>query len=89
MNNNNIEDEKTKDIQIPLNILKEKIIYCLHKNSEIDDDAVVLINQSVNYFLKTFTKSIQFDNKKIMLKHIKHCIDSDKNFVFLKKLTDK
>ena len=57
--NNNIEDEKEKDVQIPLNILKEIIIYCLPKNSEIDDDAIVLINQSVNYFMKTFTKRLR------------------------------
>lgn len=88
--NNNISqcDEQTFELQIPLNIIKDIIMFCL-PNTEIDNNAVLVINQSLNYFLKVFAQKIKYENNTIMIKNIKKCITSDKRFYFLKKLTEK
>ena len=80
------------DIEIPLNILKEKILYCLPKDSEIDDDAVIITSKALNFFLKTFSSNIPLNSneeKKILIKDIKVCIDNNKKFSFLKKLIER
>lgn len=81
--------EMSVNIEIPLNIMKEKIMYSLPEGSDIEDDAVIAINEALNLFLGDFTKHLKYDEKKIMIKHIKNCIDTEKRFLFLKKLTNK
>ena len=77
------------NIEVPLNIMKEKIMYSLPDGSDIEDDAVIAINQALNLFLGDFTKHLKYDDKKIMIRNIKNCIDTEKRFLFLKKLTNK
>jgi hypothetical protein len=79
-------------IEIPLNVLKEKILYCLPPESEIDDDAVKAMSLALGHFLKILAKKIPIDTneeKKILIKDIKTCIENEKLFHFLKKLIEK
>ena len=87
MNINFNENMKINDnIELPLNIIKQKIEFCLPPNTEIDDLAIIAINRSLNFFLKDFAKSIKYENGKIKMKHIKTTIDNGKKFEFLRKL---
>lgn len=88
-----VEDSLSESqIEIPLNVLKEKILYCLPADSEIDDEAVKAMSLALNHFLKILAKKIPIDTneeKKILIKDIKNCIDNEKIFSFLKKLIEK
>jgi hypothetical protein len=80
------------EIEVPLNILKEKILYCLPNNSEIEDDAVKAVSKSLNFFLRILAKKIPINSneeKKILIKDIKTCFENEKDFFFLKKLIEK
>ena len=76
------------EIHIPINIMKEKILYCLPENAEIDDEAIKVLSNSVNLFFKELSHKIIFDkdNNKIKIKDIKICLEADKKFNFLQKL---
>ena len=76
------------EIQIPINIMKEKILYCLPENVEIDDDAIKVISKSVNLFFEELSHKIVFDKdiNKIKIKDIKICLETEKKFNFLSKL---
>ena len=76
------------EIHIPANIVKEKVLYCLPENSEIEDDAVKAITKSVNLFFKELSNKISFDKdiNKIKIKDIKICLENEKKFTFLSKL---
>lgn len=76
-------------IEIPVNIIKEKIEFCLPPGTQIEDEAVIAINKSLLGFLDCFAKSIKYENNKIMVKNIKNTIENEKIFNFLKKLTEK
>jgi hypothetical protein len=81
------------DIEIPLNILKEKVLYALPPNSEIDDDTLKVMSQALKYFLNDFSKqlpkSLEADDKKLKIKNIKATILSEeKKYFFLKGLVD-
>ena len=85
-------DHFENDISIPLNVIKEKIKHCLPKTATIDDEAILAINYSLNYFLKSLAKNIPIDQngeKKILIKDIKNFIEINKEFIFLKKLIEK
>lgn len=77
------------NIEVPVNIIKEKIEFCLPANSQIEDDAVIAINKSLLKFLDCFAKKVKYENNKIMVKNIKNTIENEKMFSFLKKLTEK
>ncbi len=84
--------EENFELEVPLNILKEKIIYCLPPNSEIEDDAIIVMSQALNHFLKLLATKIPCNSneeKKILIKDIKTCIENEKIFCFLKKLIEK
>ena len=85
----NINENSKDQIEIPLNVIKDKILFSLPNDAQIEDDAVLAINQALKFFLESFAKKIKYENKKVMVKNIKNCINSDKNFIFLKKLTEK
>lgn len=76
------------EIHIPINITKEKILYCLPEEAEIEDEAVKAITKSVNLFFKELSLKIDYDRSinKIKIKDIKNCLDSDKKYHFLSKL---
>lgn len=38
------------DIEIPLNVLKEKLLYCLPPDTEIEDDALKVMSLSLGHF---------------------------------------
>ena len=75
-------------IEIPLNILKEKVLYSLPLGSEIDDDAVKIVSKALSYFLNKFVKKIQYSDNKILVKDIKNHIE-EIEFSFLRKLVEK
>jgi hypothetical protein len=77
------------EIEIPLNIIKEKILYSLPPGTEIEDDAIKASSLALNYFLGNFAKKIQFSDKKILVRDIKNYILEDDDLFFLKKLIDK
>ncbi len=78
-----------KEIEVPLNLLKEKIIYSLPPGTEIDDNAVRASSLALNYFLRDFARKIQYNDKKILVRDIKDNIIKDEKLHFLKKLVDK
>jgi hypothetical protein len=89
VNNENILNTK---IEIPLNILKEKIIFCLPPNIEIEDDAIKVTSLALNHFLKVFVNKISLEpngEKKILVKDIKQCIENEEIFKFMRKLIEK
>ena len=75
-------------IEVPLNILKEKVLYSLPFGSEIDDDAVKIVSIALNYFLNQFVKKIQYTDNKILVKDIKNHIEENE-FSFLRRLVEK
>ena len=77
------------EIEIPLNILKEKMLYSLPSGTEIDDDAIKASSLALNYFLRNFVRKINYNDKKIMVRDIKNQILEDDNLHFLRKLVDK
>lgn len=80
------------EIDIPLNVVKEKVVYCLPPDAKIEDEAVIAISHSLKYFLKELADKIPKDTneeKKILVKDIKTCIESEQIFCFLKKLIEK
>lgn len=86
------QNEFDSEIEVPLNILKDKILYCLPANTEIEDDAVILVSNALNHFLKILAKKIPYDSneeKKILIKDIKTCIENEDIFSFMKKLIEK
>jgi hypothetical protein len=85
-------DYLESEIEIPLNVLKEKILFSIPPDSSIDDDAVIAISYALKHFLKLLSDKINFENneeKKILVKDIKTSIENEKVFSFLKKLIDK
>jgi hypothetical protein len=77
------------EIEIPLNILKEKMVYSLPSGIEIDDDAIKASSIALNYFLRSFVRKIKYSDKKIMVRDIKNQILEDDNLYFLRKLVEK
>lgn len=77
-----------EEIHIPMNIMKEKILYCLPENAEIEDEAIRAISNSINLFFKELSHKIVFDKEinKIKIKDIKVCLETEKKFNFLQKL---
>jgi len=79
-------------LEIPLNILKEKLIYCIQNENNFENEAVKAISLSINVFFKDISNKIslnQENKKKIMIKDIKNCIENEKKFSFLNKLIEK
>jgi hypothetical protein len=79
-------------IEIPLNVLKEKILYCLPPDTEVEDEAVKAMSLALEHFMKILAHKIPIDTneeKKILIKDIKSCIENEKMFYFLKKLIEK
>jgi hypothetical protein len=79
-------------IEVPLNTLKEKVLYSLPPDSEIDDEAIKMMSYSLNHFLKDFVHKIKYDStdeKKILIKDIKQCIENENIYGFLRKLIEK
>ncbi len=88
------DDELCDDLvfEVPLNIIKEKVLYSLPARTEVDENCYVIFNKALNHFLKYFSSNLpyQHDNeKKILIKDIKTCMDNDKKFSFLKRLIEK
>jgi hypothetical protein len=80
------------NIEIPLNIMKEKINSCLPHETEIEDDAIKAFSIALEHFLQILAKKIKLDNndeKKILIKDIKECIELNDEFFFLRKLVEK
>lgn len=78
--------------EVPLNILKEKLNYCIHNENEFDNEAVMAISLAINVFFKDLSSKITISQekiKKIMIKDIKACIENEKKFNFLLKLIEK
>jgi hypothetical protein len=65
------------EIEIPLNIIKEKMLYSLPPGTEIDDDAIKVSSLAVNYFLGNFVKKLNYNDRKIMVRDIKNEILDD------------
>jgi len=90
-----LDDDDLSDeliFEIPLNVLKEKVLYCLPPATEVEEESFIVINKALNHFLKYFASKLPFqqDNeKKILIKDIKTCLDNDKNLSYLKKLIEK
>jgi hypothetical protein len=81
------------DVEVPLNILKEKVLYALPMGCEIEDEALTVISLALKHFLVDFSKdlpiSLEGDEKKLKIKNIKTLIQSeDKKYFFLKGLLD-
>jgi hypothetical protein len=81
------------DIEVPLNILKEKVLYSLPTGTEVEDNAIIVISQALKHFLNNFSQnlpiSLEADDKKLKIKHIKSLIQNeDKKYFFLKGLVD-
>lgn len=79
-------------VEVPLNILKEKLNYCIHNENEFDNEAVLAISLAINVFFKDLSSKITISQekiKKIMIKDIKACIENEKKFNFLLKLIEK
>jgi hypothetical protein len=79
------------EIEVPLNIIKEKLNLALPE-TEVEDEAILGFSYALNHFLTLLAKKIKIENspeKKILIKDIKNCIDNEKNFNFLKKLIEK
>ena len=51
------------EIHIPINIMKEKILYCLPENAEIDDEAIKVLSNSVNLFFNSWNGGLEFTKK--------------------------
>jgi hypothetical protein len=82
------------DIDIPLNIIKEKVLYSLPQNAEIEEDALIVISAALKHFLTDFSGklpiTIDGDERKIKVKDIKTLIqDNDDKYFYLKKLIEK
>jgi hypothetical protein len=77
------------EIEIPLNIIKEKMLYAIPPGTEIDDEAIKASSLALNYFLRNFARKIRYNDKKILVRDIKNQILEDENLHFLKKLVDK
>jgi hypothetical protein len=92
MNSHNNENILNSNIEIPLNILKEKILFCLPPNMEIQDDAIKVTSLALNHFFKVLVNKIHLDpneEKKILVKDIKQCIENEEKFKFMRKLIEK
>jgi hypothetical protein len=79
-------------IEIPLNILKEKILICLPPHIEMEDSAIEVTSHALNHFFKVFVNKISFepnDERKILVKDIKQCIENEEIFKFMRKLIEK
>jgi hypothetical protein len=91
ISSNNITNKETH-IEIPLNVIKEKVLYCLPQDAQIEDSAVEAISLALEYFMKKLASKIPIDRndeKKILIKDIKTCIENETKFSFLKKLIEK
>lgn len=92
MNSHKRENIIDSKIEIPLNILKEKILFCLPPNIEIEDDAIKMTSLALNHFFKDLVKKIPLEEneeKKILVKDIKQCIENEEKFKFMRKLIEK
>ena len=81
------------DIEMPLNVIKEKVLYSLPNGTELEDNAVIALSKALNYFLNEFSKdlpiSLEGENKKLKIKNIKTLIQNEeKKYFFLKGLVD-
>lgn len=89
----NLDEISDLNYEIPLNILKEKVLYCLPPGTEIEEECYYQINKALNNFLKYFALKLPYqqenDEKKILIKDIKNCIDDNESFAFLKRLIEK
>ena len=77
-------EERTK-IEIPLNVIKEKVLMSLPCEARIEDESIFAISYALNHFLGVLAKKIPIDSgedKKILIKDIKTCIESEKQFCF-------
>lgn len=84
-------NEFNKELQVPLNVIKEKVLIALPE-VEIEDDAIIVISKALNFFLNNLAKKIPIDlncEKKILIRDIKTCIESEEVFSFLKKVIEK
>lgn len=80
------------NIKIPLNVMKEKISSCLPHETKVEDEAIQAFTVALEHFLKILAKKIKLDNndeKKILIKDIKECIELNDDFFFLRKLVEK
>jgi hypothetical protein len=81
------------DIEVPLNILKERVLYSLPLNTEVEDDSIPIFSEALKHFLIDFSNNIpntlEKDEKKLKIKHLKSIIQKeDKKYFFLKNLID-
>ena len=75
-----------------LNIIKEKVLYCLPPKTELDENCYQVINYSLNHFLKYFASKLNYQQeseKKILIKDIKSCLDEDEKLSMFRKLIEK
>ena len=92
MNDQEYINYSESQIEIPLNKLKEITLFCLPPNTQIEDEAIKAISLALRHFLKVLANKIHIDGheeKKILIKDIKSCIENEKLFSFLKKLIEK
>lgn len=80
-------------VEIPLNIIKEKVSLSLPHDTDIDNGALVALNKSLNLFLGHLSNKIKISfsknlDKKVMIKDLKECIESNPEFECLLKLLD-
>jgi hypothetical protein len=79
------------EIEVPLNIIKEKIELAI-PGVEVEDEAILGFSCALDHFLSLLAKKIHIDNndeKKILIRDIKSSIEGEPKFSFLKKLIDK
>ncbi len=92
MNDHENTNYTDSEIEIPLNKLKEITLSCLPPDTEIEDEAIKAISLALRHFLKVLANKIHIDGqeeKKILIKDIKSCLENEKLFSFLKKLIEK
>ena len=78
-------------VEVPLNLIKEKVSLAL-PGVDLEDEAVLGISYALNHFLSVLAKNIPIDTneeKKILIKDIKICIENEPKFNFLRKIIEK